>query len=863
MSHPRDVRDVGSPVAALLTRAGQLRDTGDLSGALAASTEAVRVAGAQSSGARALALLAQARLRREAGVSAGSEQALAAVQTLMDELPPQDRPAVAVQLWIEQGIWAKEAGDLGQAKQLFERAVAGAEQIPDALASALANLGDVFLHRGRMDEARRHLERAVRVSADANDRRGEAAGLNLLGIALRGAGDPDGAIDHWWSAIRMALAEGLPRQATDAFTNLLVHSREIPDADVHALLRRVLDWYASSALHDEALLVGGVVANRLARDGDPGAARDLLAEIRDEHLRGGRVVPAVYDLLNLTNLEITCGDYGAAADHAQLLVEDVERLGLLELLHPAYLALAQTHLGRMAGAEPVDVTGVFRDAHAAYARAAEGIDLVRAGVDRPERREPLLGDRERFFDEAIQFYALASDALPDRAFGQDAFLMSERSRARSFLELLGADRLARATHGDPLVRRRTELTQQLLRASGREPERVARLTADLRTVRGQLAREAPALAALTEQGPAGVDDICSAIPADAALIHYHVTADARTLWTFVLTAEGIAASFEQDLSGIDLHGLIRRFLAEVGVRSSPGRRGDEARQRRDVLQERIRQESGDSVLPTGQELSELLLPPELQELIGAAVTHLLIAPHRSLHGLPFSALRHLDGDRGTWLSDRFDLSVLPSSSFLPVCSSLSRPAPRPGSAVVLGNPTADLPGAEAEALRVADRLGTVPLIGGQATRQALLSVPPGTAVVHVASHGAYDDADPLLSGVQMADGRVTVEDLMDGSVATGLLALSGCVTGLSRRRPGDELTGLTRAAVTAGTASVLATLWEIDDRSAPVFFDSFYADLMTGRPKDSAVAAAQRHMREAGFTSPYHWAPFVLMGDRR
>ncbi len=55
-----------------------------------------------------------------------------------------------------------------------------------------------------------------------------------------------------------------------------------------------------------------------------------------------------------------------------------------------------------------------------------------------------------------------------------------------------------------------------------------------------------------------------------------------------------------------------------------------------------------------------------------------------------------------------------------------------------------------------------------------------------------------------------------------LMALSGCVTGLSQRRPGDNLTGLTRAAVTAGTASVLATLWEIDDRSAPVF-DSFYA----------------------------------------
>ncbi|MGY1673073.1 CHAT domain-containing protein [Geodermatophilus sp. SYSU D00710] len=827
--------------------------------------EAVRVAGTQPRGARALALLAQARLRREAGASTAGHQALAAVQKVTDQLPQQDRPAVAVQLWIEQGIRAKEAGDLGQAQRLFERAAAEAEQMPDVRASALANLGDVFLHRGRLDEARRNLERAVRASADADDRRGEAAGLNLLGLALRTAGDLNGAIDHWWSAIRTALAEGLPKQATDALTNLLAHSRELPDADVHALLRQVLDWYASSALEDEALIVGGVLADHLARDGDPEAARQLLAEIRDEHLRGGRMIPAVYDLLNLTNLEITYGHYGSAADHARLLVQEVERLGLLELLCPAYLALAKTHLGRMADArsEPVDVTEVLLEAHAAYARAAEGLDLVRAGVDRPERREPLLGDRERFFDEAIQFYALASDALPDRAFEQDAFLMSERSRARSFMELLGADRLARATHGDPLVRRRTELTQQLLRLSGREPERAARLTSDLRRVRAQIAREAPALAALTEQGLTGVDDICSAIPADAALVHYHITTDARTLWTFLLTGEGVEASFEQDLPAIDLPGSIQQFQAEMGVPSTSGLRRGEAQQRRDMLPDPVRHTDEDPALPTGQELSELLLPSELQELIGAAVTRLLIAPHRGLHGLPFSALWYLEGDRRTWLSDRFDLSVLPSSSFLPVCSSLSRPALRPGSALVLGNPTADLAGAQAEAQRVAGRLGTVPIIGGQATRQALLTVPPDTAVVHVASHGAYDDEDPLLSGVQMADGRVTVEDLMTSSVAAGLMTLSGCVTGLSQRRPGDELTGLTRAAVTAGSASVLATLWEIDDRSAPVFFDSFYANLMTGRPKDSAVAAAQRHMREEGFASPYHWAPFVLMGDWR
>ena len=45
----------------------------------------------------------------------------------------------------------------------------------------------------------------------------------------------------------------------------------------------------------------------------------------------------------------------------------------------------------------------------------------------------------------------------------------------------------------------------------------------------------------------------------------------------------------------------------------------------------------------------------------------------------------------------------------------------------------------------------------------------------------------------MHDGRVTVDDLMENADPVELLVLSGCVTGVASRRPGDELAGLGRA----------------------------------------------------------------------
>ena len=70
----------------------------------------------------------------------------------------------------------------------------------------------------------------------------------------------------------------------------------------------------------------------------------------------------------------------------------------------------------------------------------------------------------------------------------------------------------------------------------------------------------------------------------------------------------------------------------------------------------------------------------------------------------------------------------------------------------------------------------------------------------------------------------------------GLFVLSGCVTGMSKRRPGDELIGLAQAALRSGTRSVVATLWETFDESSTLFFEHFYDAHTRGVTVSQAIA---------------------------
>ena len=98
-----------------------------------------------------------------------------------------------------------------------------------------------------------------------------------------------------------------------------------------------------------------------------------------------------------------------------------------------------------------------------------------------------------------------------------------------------------------------------------------------------------------------------------------------------------------------------------------------------------------------------------------------------------------------------------------------------------------------------------------------------------------------------------------------LVTLSACRTALGQGKPdGSEITSLAESFSSAGTPSVLASLWSVEDESTRQLMEVFYKALAKGHGKAAALREAQLTLLNAPSTShPYYWAPFLLLGDWR
>ena len=251
-------------------------------------------------------------------------------------------------------------------------------------------------------------------------------------------------------------------------------------------------------------------------------------------------------------------------------------------------------------------------------------------------------------------------------------------------------------------------------------------------------------------------------------------------------------------------------------------------------------------------LFEQLVEPVRHLLSGR---HLIIAPHGSLHHLPFHAL--LDGDR--YLIDDFTLSYAPSASVFGLCS--ERPPSASTESLVLGIPDEYAPEISAEAKQISGILPRVRLLlGAGATAGALREHASKSQLIHLAAHGLFRGDNPLFSSIQLGDSRMSLLDLYDLHMPAELVTLSGCSTGMNEVIGGDELIGLVRGLLYAGARSLLVSLWEVHDKSTSEFMKVFYSSLVQRADKASALQSAMHATRDA-YPHPCHWAPFVLVGQ--
>lgn len=275
------------------------------------------------------------------------------------------------------------------------------------------------------------------------------------------------------------------------------------------------------------------------------------------------------------------------------------------------------------------------------------------------------------------------------------------------------------------------------------------------------------------------------------------------------------------------------------------------------------------------QLGRLLLDP-LADLL-AGVDRLLIVPNGPLHGVPFAALQL----RGKRLIETTSVAILPAAEAL--LSRRPRPTRERYSMLAIGDPAGTregrLPGAAEEARRVAaqsSHRGEV-ATGADASEASFRKRAAAFDRIHLAAHGTIDTVSPVHSYVAMtpgggADGRLEVSEIARLRLRAQLVVLSGCDTGVEqgmvRGAPlADERMSLARAFLVAGSASVIANLWETSDKAAREIMPALYARLLS-RSSAEALATLQRDLASGqlrgeqgvSFEHPYYWAGLVNYG---
>ncbi len=259
-------------------------------------------------------------------------------------------------------------------------------------------------------------------------------------------------------------------------------------------------------------------------------------------------------------------------------------------------------------------------------------------------------------------------------------------------------------------------------------------------------------------------------------------------------------------------------------------------------------------------LYQLLIAP-VAALLPPPSGSLTIIPYGLLHQLPFHAL--YDGSR--FLVEDYQINYLPASSLLQV-SKVNTNVESSQPPLVFGySGHGHLQRALEEAKILAVMLGGRCYLEEEATIDRLIEQAPGSPIIHIATHGHSRLDAPNFSSILLADGRFTAMDAFSLNLkGCELVTLSGCETGLALSGGGDEQLGLGRAFLAAGAATLVMSLWPVEDTATNELMQLFYQNLLRGDSKVQALRAAQCtliHRTEAISSHPYFWAAFRLVGD--
>jgi CHAT domain-containing protein/Tfp pilus assembly protein PilF len=557
-------------------------------------------------------------------------------------------------------------------------------------------------------------------------------------------------------------------------------------------------------------------------------------------------------------------------------------------------------------------------------QSMRNIEELRSSVRSPEFRATYFSGAQKHSKLCIEILMQLDKRRPGEGFATQAFIVSEKNRSRVLLDLVNESRvniregaakelLDRERKLRGLIQLQAQYRMGLVLSGKNSSEladvenQLAQLKADYQVVEGQLRQHNPRLLSLEQSTALSLEQVQRELrDGDTMLLEYSLGDERSYLWA--VTSNSFQTYELPSRKTIEDHARECYTLLTT---------------RQGTVNEEYPAKlvAADSLgFEERSKLGDMLLSPLAGQLENR---RLLVVSEGALQYVPFDALlvpRTAGEKATTTLLETNEVVVLPSVATLiamrstrnhststnklvaviadPVFSAIDDRVrrgvndPTVAQAAIEKNTVQPLPktpailmrdgslqrllhaSEEADAIsNIAPWGSTMIAKGFEASRETAMSSAVGQyQIVHFATHGFLNSEQPELSGIVLTmvdqngvntNGLMPLHDIYNLKLSSELTVLSACQTALGKEIRGEGIVGLTHGFMAAGSKSVVASLWKVDDRATAALMADFYeAMLEKGMPPAAALRSAKlKMMREKNWSAPYYWAGFQLQGE--
>ena len=730
----------------------------------------------------------------------------------------------------EIGLTYEKMGLFEEADQHYRQGKHIAEEVQDAflMASGDLYLANTAWFRGNYQQAFENLTRADKLAKSSEDTQLAIMVKNTRGLIYWTLNDSEKGLLHLKQAVALAEKADIKTELASSLNNLGLIYRQRGDYVTS------LEYFEKAKAIDEALNSRWGLGYDYRNIGMSLLKMNKLMEAEANFVKAEQISAEIKNAINWVKALLELGNVNRelqlpekAKGYYQQAYDLSKRYGIKEVEWRA--AFGQATLLRNKGSR--------EDALTWYAKGVDVIEGMRATLKIDELRNSFQANKLDLYRDIITLLIAMGRT-------EEAFNYLERSRSRSFIDLLGNQKITLNNQADQEALEkvsRLSLNVEALKgeiSSYDEPpqallERYEEAKALQQEAIIELKQGNPGLSTFVAVDPLTQRDVEQMLEARVGLLSYMLAKDKGYIW--LLQKQG-TTFFEIPATEKDITQTVTQYRNSV--------------QHLEPVDDELRK------------LYALLIKPVEKDLAG--LDYVGIIPDGPLHFLSFSALK----DEQAYLVDRYPLFYSPSASVLKFTFAKRKKA-KVTKVLAVGNPDLgnynyDLPLAELEAKSIRWNYPDMEILTGEkATKEWFMKNLSQYGIIHLAAHGEFDELNPLLSSLWLASSnpnnrRLTVKEIFGLEINADLVTLSACQTGLGKLEAG-ELIGLNRAFIYAGTHALVSALWRVDDLSTSVLMKHFYRNYVTMNKAKSLRQAQLIVKRE--FPHPSYWAGFSLIGD--